>query len=33
MWSGDLMREQAEKLYERLRPTFCYLAGLQKRMD
>ena len=33
MHSGDLTREQAEKLHERLQPAFRYLADLQRRMD
>jgi len=33
MHSGDLTREQAEKLHERLRPMFNYLSDLQARMD
>jgi hypothetical protein len=33
MHSGDRTREQAEKLHERVRPMFSYLADLQKRMD
>jgi hypothetical protein len=33
MHSGDLTREQAERLHARIYPAFSYLADLQKRMD
>lgn len=33
MHSGDLSRDQAEKLHEQLSPAFSYLAALQRRMD
>jgi hypothetical protein len=33
MHSGDLTREQAEILHERLRPTASYLSELQERTD
>jgi hypothetical protein len=33
MHSGDVTREQADKLLERIRPMFHYLSKLQKRME
>ena len=33
MHSGDITRDQAVKLHEKLRPMFSYLAELQMRMD
>lgn len=33
MHSGTVTREQAEKLYSRLRPMLSYLAELQERME
>jgi hypothetical protein len=33
MHSGDLTREQADKLHERLQPMHSYLVELQTRME
>jgi hypothetical protein len=33
MHSGDLTREQVERLHDRLRPMFSYLVDLQTRME
>jgi hypothetical protein len=33
MHSGDITRDQAVQLHEKLRPMFSYLAELQMRLD